>query len=230
MIQFNLLPDIKLEYIKAQRSRRLVILVSFLVSAAAILLLVVLLSIDGLQKKHLSDLNRDISNETSSLQHKPDINTILTVQNQLQSLTALHTGKPAANRLFSYLNELTPAAVSITNLSIDFTQYTVNLTGTADALSTVNKYVDTLKLTTYSAGNTPGNNPAFSNVVLSSFGLNTSAQDRSQAANYTITFSYDKNIFDITQDVSLSVPSVTTRAQVQNPTDLFKASSNGGSK
>jgi Tfp pilus assembly protein PilN len=232
MIQFNLLPDVKLEYLKAQRSRRLVVTVSLLLSAASIVLLGVLLSVDGLQRKHLNDLNHDIATETATLQGKPNIDAILTVQNQLQSLTALHNGKPAAARLFDYLNELTPASVGITNLNIDFTQYTVTLTGSADSLSSVNQYVDTLKLTHYTTNSSNGSAPAFSNVVLSTFGLDTSSKDISQAATFTVTLSYDKNIFDITQSVALSVPTVTTRAQIQNPSDLFKdpaGNSSGGS-
>ena len=149
MIQLNLLPDVKLEYIKAQRSRRLVFSVSVLVTIASVALLLLLLSVEGLQKKHLSDLNNDISSETSKLQNEPQINKILTVQNQLESLTALHAGKPAATRLFDYLNQVTPANVNITDFSIDFTKQTTTVTGTSDSLSSVNKYVDTLKFTTY---------------------------------------------------------------------------------
>jgi Tfp pilus assembly protein PilN len=225
MIQFNLLPDVKLEYIKAERSRRLVIGLSVLVCAAAVVLLAVLLSVDGLQKKHLSDLNRDITNETNQLQGKPNINGILTVQNQLESLTALHNAKPAASRLFDYLNEVTPATVSITNFTTDFTQFTMTLTGTSDSLASVTQYVDTLKLTAYNTGDNSTKSPAFSNVVLSSFSLNSNANSPGQAATYTIALSYDRNIFDITQNIALSVPSVTTRAQIQNPSNLFQASS-----
>lgn len=225
MIQLNLLPDVKLEYIKAQRSRRLVTTIAVLASLAAIALLVILFSVDALQKKHLSDLESDIKSESSQLQQKPDINKILTVQNQLQSLTQLHDSKPAASRLFDYLNQVTPANVNINNFSIDFSQQTVTITGTADALSSVNKYVDTLKYTKYAVKGGSDSNPAFSNVVLSSFGLDTSAQDKSQSATYTINLSYDKTIFDVTQDIKLSVPNlVTTRSQLDQPTDLFKAS------
>jgi hypothetical protein len=183
-----------------------------------------LYSVDGLQKKHLKDLKNDINSETSKLQHEPKINKILTVQNQLHSLTALHAGKPAASRLFDYLNELTPADVNITDLNIDFTQQTTTVTGTSSSLGSVNKYIDTLKFTTYTTDINPTKTPAFSNIVLSSFSLNTDSQDPNQAANYTITLSYDQNIFDITQNVKLIVPNlVTTRSQIDQPSDLFKA-------
>lgn len=224
MIQLNLLPDVKLLYIKAQKQRRLVIGVSVIVTGAAIAILLLMLSVNGLQKKHINDLTKDISKENSQLENKPDIDKVLTVQNQLQSLTALHDTKPSAARIFDFLNQVTPASVSITTFAIDFTQDTATITGTSDSLSNVNKYVDTLKLVTYT---TPDNNkpaPAFSNVVLSSFGLSTGTGDASQAASFTISMNYDKTIFDTTQKVTLTVPkTVATRAQVTQPSDLFKA-------
>jgi Tfp pilus assembly protein PilN len=213
MIQLNLLPDVKMLYIKAQRQRRIVMSVSFIVTAAGIALLLLMLSVNGLQKKHLSDLSKDIKDENSQLQKKPNIGRVLTVQNQLQSLTALHDDKPAASQLFEYLNQVTPASVSINTFSIDLTQDTMTITGTSDSLANVNQYVDTLKKSTYTTGDNKTAQPAFSNVVLSSFGLNSAAKDVSQAANYTINLSYDKTIFDITQKVTLSVPTINTRAQ-----------------
>jgi hypothetical protein len=224
MIQFNLLPDVKLQFIKAQRTRRLLTTVSLLVSLASIILLVVLLSVDGLQKKHLNDLNRDIGNETTTLENKPNINSVLTVQNQLESLTNLHNGKPAAARLFTYLNELTPASVGISTFSIDFTQYSMIITGTSDTLASVNQFIDTLKLTNYQVlGNNSSLSPAFSDVVLTSFGYDTSNSQSNQDATYTINLSYDKTIFDITQNIALKVPTTTTRAQLQLPSDVFSA-------
>lgn len=224
MIQLNLLPDVKLEYIKAQRARRLVMSVSVIVTAAAVVILVLLLGINGLQKKHLRDLSRDITNENSQLSRKPNINRVLTVQNQLESLTALHDSKPAVSRLFDYLNQITPASVAITSLQMDFTQNTSTISGTSSSLANVNQYIDTLKRSTFTSDSNDSAQPAFSDIVLSTFGLNSGANDPSQAANYTITLSYDKTIFDTTQKIKLTVPSVTTRAQIAQPTDLFQAS------
>lgn len=224
MIQLNLLPDIKLAYIKAERTRRLVMSISFLVAAVAVVILLLLLSVDGLQRKHLSDLNKDIKSESSKLQKEPQIDKILTVQNQLQSLTDLHAQEPAASKLFDYLNEVTPTSVSISDFMIDFTQQTATITGTSDNLAHVNQYVDTLKYTKYTTGNSGSEQPAFSNIVLSSFSISSGTQDNSQSANYTITLSYDKTIFDVTQNAKLHVPNITTtRLSVDQPTDLFKA-------
>lgn len=229
MIQLNLLPDVKLEYMKAQRAQRLVLTVAILAGLAAIALLLILLTYDGLQKKHLSDLKRDIGTESSQLQNEQDIGTILTVQNQLQSLTGLHNGKPAVSRLFDYLNELTPAQVAITHLTTDFTKQTATITGTADALSSVNQYVDTLKLTSYTTDSNSTAAKAFSNVVMSDFSLSNDSSG-GPPADFTVTLSYDQNIFDIQQKVTLSVPNTTTtRLNVGQPTDLFQASTSPSS-
>jgi Tfp pilus assembly protein PilN len=223
-MQLNLLPAVKMEYIKAQRSRRLVLTMSVLVTIAALALLLLLLSVEGLQKKHLNDLSKDITSESSKLQHEPQIDKMLTVQNQLGSLTALHANEPAAAQVFNYLNQVTPANVSITDFNIDFTKQTATITGTSANLANVNQYVDTLKHATFTTASDSSGQPAFSNVVLTSFSLNTDSGIAGQAANYTIGLSYDKTIFDVTQNAKLSVPNVTTtRLDVTQPTDLFQA-------
>jgi Tfp pilus assembly protein PilN len=231
MIQFNLLPDVKLEYIKAQSMRRLILGVSVLISVIAIVILGLLIGANQLGKKHLSDLSRDIATESHKLQNEPQINNILTVQNQLESLTTLHGGKPALSRTFDYLNSLTPAHISITSYVTDLTANTVIITGTSDSLSTVNQYVDTLKFTTYmvtdtstaAGATTTTKPPAFSNVVLSSFGL-VSGSKADQAASFSVSLKYDPVIYDITKTVSLTVPNlVTTRSGNAQPSDLFSA-------
>lgn len=231
MIQLNLLPDVKLEYIKAQQQKRLVLSVSVLMCGLSVALLFGLLAVGALQKHHLSDLSSDISRKSKRLQSTPGIATTLTVQNQLQSLTQLHADKPAASRLFGFLNDVTPTAVSIANFKVDLTTQIATISGSTDTLSSVNKYVDTLKFTKYKTSDGGSETNAFSGVVLENFGLvspgtsNSSAKAAiAQPATYTISLTFDKTILDITQQVKLVVPNqTTTRSQVSQPTDLFKA-------
>lgn len=222
MIQLNLLPDVKVDYIKAQRSRRLVLTSCIVIAGVAIGLVVLLLSTAGLQKKHLSDVDTDISDYQRQLQSQPQIERILTVQNQLRGLSDLHSAKPAAKRIPEYLNALTPAQVSITNFEIKFEETTMTVTGKADSLASVNQYIDTLKFTNFTTKDDDSKRPAFSGVVLTSFKLSS---DSDPPANYTITMTYDQAIFDNRQTVTLDIPSrVTTRSQALKPTDLFQAS------
>ena len=223
MIELNLLPDVKMEYIKAQRMRRMAFTISGVVTVAAIVLLGFLISVNQLQKKHLSDLSGDIASETAQLKGKSQINKILTVQNQLKSLTALHAAKPAVASLFTYLNQVTPTNISISSFHADFTASSMTITGSADSLGDVNKYIDTLKFTTYKTADAD-KTPAFGNVVLSTFGISSETTNGGKPANYTITLNYDPKIFDITQKVELTVPNiVTTRSSATAPSDLFQA-------
>lgn len=217
MIELNLLPDVKQELVKANRIQRIIIVASILASAAAIALVLSLFSLSQIQKKHINDLNQDIASKTAQLQKDSELKKILTVQNQLDSLTALHSTKPAASRLFDFLIQTTPSDVSITNFTVDFNTHKITVSGTAPSLSSVNKYVDTLKFTQYKIDNSKNTTKAFSGVVLGSYGVS------GNQATYTVNFNYDPVIFDINKNVKLSVPSqTTTRSATEQPTAVFK--------
>ncbi|MEO8785203.1 MAG: hypothetical protein ABI221_02770 [Candidatus Saccharimonadales bacterium] len=220
MIQFNLLPDVKLEYIKTRRSKRMVLMISALVAGLCLLIFIgMFVFVNVLQRKHLNDLNKDIKSNISTLQQTPDLSKILTIQNQLSSLTGLHQQKPAASRLLDYLGQLTPANATISDARVDFTANTISLTGDADALSTVNQFVDTVKFTTYSSDANSQTPKAFSSVVLTSF----SKGDK--GSSYQIDFSFNPAIFDNTQKIQLTVPKIiSTRSEVDKPADLFQKS------
>ncbi|HVW22913.1 MAG TPA: hypothetical protein VHB51_00240 [Candidatus Saccharimonadales bacterium] len=224
MIQFNLLPDVKMAYIKAQQTRRLFMSISVIASGVAVFLLVVsLISVDVVQKKNLHDLNHDIDTNAKELQDTPQLSKVLTIQNQLNVLTSLHNQKPAANRLFGYLSQVTPSKATISNISVDFTAHSMSITGNANALSTINTFIDSLKFTTYDMGDGQSTK-AFSSVVLSSFAVATG----SNPASYTITLSYDPNIFTNTDNVTLTVPqTITTRSVIDQPSDLFEQDDTG---
>jgi Tfp pilus assembly protein PilN len=238
MIQLNLLPDVKLEYLKAQRMRRMATVISFIVTATAVAILVILLSVEGFQKHTLSNLNKDVANKTSTLQGEPQINSVLTVQNQLQSINGLHASEPAANRLFDYLNELTPTTVTISGLNVDFNAHTISITGDTNSLASVNQYIDTLKFTSYTTGHNTKNAAPFNTIVLSAFALDTAQQNgtTNTPASYTITANFDPTIFDVTKNVTLVIPStVTTRSDREHPGELFvnglsSTTSSGGSQ
>lgn len=200
MIQFNLLPDVKLEYVKTQHTKRLLTVVSFFVSIASIaLLLLAIVSVDVVQKKSLSDLKGDVTKYSAQLRSVSDLDKILTVQNQLSTLTQLHEQKPVASRLFTYISQVTPSQASLNQLSVDFVASKMTVGGIAPSLDVVSTYTDTLKRTLYKGG-AKSDNHAFTDVVLAAFG-------RSQAgATFTITFGFDPAIFNTTNNVTLAVP------------------------
>jgi Tfp pilus assembly protein PilN len=204
IIQFNLLPDVKIEYLKANRQKHIVVLISLVVALLAAVALIILLSIVFVvQKKSISDLSKDIKVASEELRETPELTKILTVQNQLKALPELHAEKPVVTRLFGYLAQATPANATNSRVFSDFAQNIMTLTGTADSLETINKYIDALKGTAYTtAEERETEKQAFSNVVLSSFGRDT------QSATYTITFEFDPVIFSGADDVTFALSDV----------------------
>lgn len=219
MIQFNLLPDVKIAYIKAQRTKRMVSVIALLSSGAALFVLVSLfLLINVVQKNHLNDLSEDIKTDSKKLQSIQDIGKILTIQNQLVSLDKVHDAKPVASRVTKYIETVTPANISIAQLEVMFVDGTMEISGKADKLVDVNKFVDTIKFTKYTtAEDVETQKDAFSNVVLDGF----TKDDK--GVTYTIKLSFNPEIFDGKLDISLSVPTITTnRSATEKPSALFQ--------
>jgi ABC-type antimicrobial peptide transport system permease subunit len=179
----------------------------------SVTLLVVLLSIVfGLQKKNIADLSRDIKTSSAELKNTKNLDRMLTVQNQLTSLNALHDGKPAVNRLYKYVTQLTPTSASISRLNVDFSKNTITVTGSANSLNTINTFADALKFATYTTEAAPKTNTkAFSAVVLSTFGRDA------KSATYTLDATFDPVLFSEKSEVALTVPNISTRTGV-----LFK--------
>lgn len=234
MIQINLLPDVKLDFVKARRMKRTVITVCVLVSALSLTVFTLFfISVSVVQKQHLNNLDEDITEQTKELEAIPDIAKILTVQNQLNSLPALHKEKPVASRIFTYIQQLAPQEASISSLTVDFDQQTMTISGNAVNLASVNKFVDTLKFTSYAyeTGETaPAKTAAFSEVTLSQFGVSNTGASSKKAASYTITFKYAPEIFSSENKTKLVIPNqVTTRSATEKPQGVFEATTTEGS-
>lgn len=229
-VQFNLLPDVKLEFDRQQHVKRLVYTLSFLASGIAIAILIVsFFAVNVLQKRLLNSANNDINNYSKKLKDIPDLDRILTIQNQLNSLPDLHSQKHYGSRLFSYLPQITPTNVNIGKLSLDTSQNTLEFSGTADKVESVNKFVDTLKFTTYNASDSSDTNQnsqknAFSSVILSKI-------DRDDnGASYVIDCSFDPALLTGTNSVKLTVPQETTTRSVLNAPAASNPLFNGQTK
>ncbi len=212
MIQFNLLPDVKLEFIKIRRIKHLAMGISTIVVIASVSILIILLGIvDGLQKRSLDNLNSSIISYTNKINGVPNLNKILTIQNQLNSLPALESQKPIVSPVFGYLNQITPSNITISSVKLDLSKGTIEVQGDANSLATIDQYVDTFKFTTYSTGVNKQTGSAFSNVVLSSFSV-------SGQISYDIQADYNAALFNSADNTQLSVPSeISTRSVLDQP-------------
>jgi Tfp pilus assembly protein PilN len=220
MIQFNLLPDVKMKYIKARLQKRMVMLIASLAGVGALSVLgILLVYVYVVQGSQISSFNKKIKTSQSSISTKnqqvDDINKVLTVQNQLRSLDSLHADKPVVSRIFDYLAKITPSNITIAKLYVTNSDtHVITMQGSTDTLESVNKFVDTLKFTTYkSAEKDAVEKQIFTSVVLSTFGRDKAG------ASYSLNFTYDPLIFASTSKVSeLNVPNkVTTRSELGRP-------------
>ncbi len=231
MIQFNLLPDVKLHYIRAKRLKQTMITVSGVVIIASLTVMVLLfLAVQVFQKKHMNNINKDIKESTAKLEDTKDLDKLLTIQNQLSSLSSLHDSKKIGSRMFGYLSQITPKDVTISNVEVDFAASTIRITGATKEINMANKYVDTIKFTTFSYPETTADGKtetktgnAFSNVV-------SSISRSEKEASYAIDFKFDPVIFGVNKQITLTVPNqISTRSSTEKPStasDIFKQQTN----
>jgi Tfp pilus assembly protein PilN len=201
MIQFNLLPDVKLQYIKAQRVKRTVITISLLAGVAALaLFLFLIVTVKVVQTKMIDSKTKQIAEMSDEIRQTPNLSKMLTVQSQLDRLTELHDNKPVMSRIYDYMNKLTPVTVSVSQLTVEMEAKTMTIDGSADSLEAANAFADALKFTTYTVKDTqaPPTN-AFTQVMYNSVNRD------STKASFSITLQFDQAIFSNTQEVNLQV-------------------------
>lgn len=219
-VQFNLLPSVKLDYLKTLDTRKKVTNVAVLISGVSFaLLLIMLTTVQGVQRKQLSDSTAKINSAIKDIESEPGISKVLTVQNQLTSLADLHANKNISSRVFDYLAQVTPTGVNLSRLSVDLTKNTISIDGTADTAANVNKFVDTLKFTKYSLGKDTAQAPAFDSVVETNFNISSTAVSYTLAITYNAVL-FSNNAKDSTGSVvvpTLVVPTqTTTRSSIFN--------------
>lgn len=232
-VQFNLLPDIKLQADKSRRLHGVVYSGAIGISVISLVIfLIMLFSVDIVQKKQFNDAGKNLDSTNAQLKSVANINQIITINNQLQTLVNLHQTKHITSRIFTYLSQVTPSAASVGKLEIDTSANTMNITGNADSQKTVNTFIDTLKLTTFKVGSTDSDHPAFTSVVESGFAINPNN------VSYTLNLQFDPQLFannlldsnGKAQTPVLTVPKLTsTKAAIDDPNNaLFKAQTGSG--
>lgn len=116
MIQINLIPDIKQEFLNAQRTRNVVVTGAIIAGVAAVG--VVVLALVALGGQHLLDkaADDDIDKWNNEIVKVEDASSILTVQNQLSTLKQVGDSKQITSRLL----DATTAALSAGTTSVAF--------------------------------------------------------------------------------------------------------------
>jgi len=245
MLQLNLLPDVKKEFLHAERTRNLVVSVAILVSFIAGGIIIVLALVMGGQMVQKNILTSDIDKSKATIQQEQtskQLNEYLTTQNQLSQIDNLKSSQPTFSRLFDYLKQLNPAdpnGVQLSNVTIagagaatgSTAANTIELQGTTATFASLDVYKTTLTSTTisYSVGakGKVQTTPLFTTVTVNQAGISQNNNNASQVS-FTIDVVYDPVAFaNTSQNITLTVPQQTTSDASRNaPKDVFNGNSN----
>lgn len=229
MIQLNLLPDLKKEFIKSQKTKGVVISTSILVTIGAVGLSVLLfIYVTFLQQLQINLATDDIKQKEKQLSSVTDISKYLTVQAQLAALPDLHNGKGSYSRLFDFLGIINPGApnnASLSNLQLSTLDKTIIVNGTTASFESLNVFVDTLKHAeiTYKKNGQgdPITEKMFAQALVQTSGL--AHVGSNNIVSFSIKTIYNPSIFDVQNtNVAAKVPNITTTQSVtQSPRQLF---------
>lgn len=232
MIEVNLIPDVKREYLHAQRVRNTVISVSMLVAAAAAGTVIVLgLALGSLQFAS-GQADNSIKSKYKELSDKPDINDLLTIQNQLTQIDMISSNRGVNSRIFDTLSAVNPQApnnVTMSTVRYNASEKTITIEGsTAGGFNAV----DALKKTILNTKLKYTKDSESAETLLSSSVRITNtayAEDSGgeKKLTFTLTFSYPEELLSNSVK-SLVIVSPTGSVDVTDskkhvPDSLFEA-------
>lgn len=229
MIQLNLLPDVKKEFLRAESARRKTIAISILVTIiAAGLTAVFALYVYAVQNVILYTQTQDIKNKSEKLSKVQDIDKYLTIQNQLKQLSTLHGDKNNFSRLLTFLPVLNPAPpqnVTLTNLEVNSVDSVITFKGTVADYGALTTFKDTLANAEYrylsQDNGEPTTGKLFKQVV-----IETASYEKTESkagVNFTIIATYEPEVFKQSNaEVTITVPNKETTNSVTNsPQAIF---------
>jgi hypothetical protein len=236
MIQVNLLPDIKLKFIKAKRTERLVLFISVIVCSACIAAMIMLyLTVDVFQKNSLKSTANTISQKSNSLETNNDVNKIITIQQQLRSLPALYKARNNPSSILGYLQQVVSPGITISQFTINYNTGALTIGGTADTLLDGNVFYNQLQYAQYTTdGKTTGGSNLFTSVVFTgltgsggstSSGTASSSSATTNKLQYTATANMPPSIFLKGVNVNIHIPAKNvTQSTLDQPTNIPSAS------
>ena len=130
MIQINLVPDVKQEMLHAQRMRNVAISLSIVIGLVAVGVVVALALILGGQVAVQKIEEGQINSGYSKLSSISDLDSALTIQNQLGAISSQNDKRTIDSRLLDVLAAINPPApndVKLSKVTLDPTQNTITL-------------------------------------------------------------------------------------------------------
>ncbi len=134
--EINLVPEVKMQMIKAQKVRNLVLFLCIVVSSVAVGAVVILFGIKSGQDIALAGKDSKLEAMSAKLNEYGELNNLLTIQNQLTSIEEIVDQKTVAARVFAALGVMMPQGADIVQLSelnLNLSTNLLRMDGQADA-------------------------------------------------------------------------------------------------
>ncbi len=206
MIEINLIPNVKLELIKAQKTRSKVIAISIFVGVASLSVVAVLLAyIYMVQSIRGVFADNEIKSGSAKLAKVEDLSKVLTIQNQLTKISELNDSKKIDSRIFDILQVIIPREsagsstplIQISTISIDPESSVITIDGqTGQGYSAVEIFKKTIDGARVKYDDSDSKNPlSFASDISTantSYGEDSSGK---KVLRFTMSFKYAEEIF-----------------------------------
>ena len=229
MIEINLIPDVKRELLRAQRTRATVISTSIFVSIiAAGIVVALILYVFGVQTVRSAILDGQIKEGSEQLAKEEDLSKILTIQNQLTKISELNSQKNMDSRLFDVLEAVIPPApndVQVSQVAIDAEEGTIRIEGQTrgyDSMEVFKKTIDSAIVVHVQDGDEQTIKLA-ENISVTETSYGSNAENR-KVLRFTLSFNYAEELFspDIpTLSIKLSFDGNVTDSYLGIPKSVF---------
>ena len=117
MIEINLIPDVKREYLKTRAMRNAVVSMSILIGVVVVAVAIVLGLVVAGQLVTQSIQDNTIKAEGAKLTAVEDIDKMVSIQQQLAAINGQHESKSINSRLFDVLAAINPPAPNNVTIS-----------------------------------------------------------------------------------------------------------------
>ena len=227
MIEFNLLPDVKQDFVRTRQLKRVIISVMALASGVAVGAVVLLaMYIYGAQPLMQSGADKHIDEVASSLKNNKNLTRDLTIQNQLATLPKIHAQKGNYTTIFDLVKAINPAEpnnVRFSKMTLNPLDSTISFEGNTRDYNAIVVFRDTMKnakinytMVVDGESEQRKNETLFTDVAFTDVGIgkDTSGQD---VASFKVTAGYSADIFSASaKNQKVFIPKKTTTPSSDN--------------
>jgi len=230
MIEINLVPDIKQEYLRSQSLRAKVISMSIFASLAAGGVVVLLATTLGGQAIADSLADNTIKGNYNKLVNQyPNLSDIVTIQNQLANVSKINDSKQLTSRTFELLEAINPKAPDTINpnkVTVTPSTKSISIEATAEnGFNAADAFKKTILNTDIVYGADDTKIPLADDVQISDISYGVSSLSNRPVLRFKFVFTYPEQLFiNNVSNVRIVSPVTTidvTDSKLRVPDNLF---------